>query len=222
LSLLAEGRLDAASLPSTVNLAERLDEHGLEHDSALGWETIGLDFSSSALTRPERVAVIDAIDRKVLAEGFVRDGGRITHTLFPSPGSAAGPFDGELGWSEPPRETVLVIAPAGDEQLQLLQRVALSELDGAGIETDAVLVEAAGLYGDDPRSPQGVELVRAAGAPGLGRAGSGTRALDRFPLFQVETLTAWRPGLRGIEANPTLEGVLWNATRWWWAEKSRR
>ena len=222
LTMLEDERLDAAALPSTVNLGDRLAELGLEYDSALGWETVRVDFSSSRLSRPERVAVVGALDQDTLAEGLVRADGRSAYTLFPSPDSAAGPFGADLGRSRAPDGTVLVIAPSGDELLQLVQRVALSQIDDAGIDTDTVLLEAASLYGDDPRNPRGVAVLRTAGAPGLGRPGAGVRSLDGFPLFQVETFAVWRRGLSGVQANPTVEGLLWNAETWWWADGGRR
>jgi peptide/nickel transport system substrate-binding protein len=37
-----------------------------------------------------------------------------------------------------------------------------------------------------------------------------------LPLFQPRTTMAWRQGIRGPEANPTVEGPLWNS--WEWSE----
>jgi ABC-type transport system substrate-binding protein len=37
-----------------------------------------------------------------------------------------------------------------------------------------------------------------------------------LPLFQPRTTMAWREGIRGPEANPTVEGPLWNS--WAWSE----
>jgi peptide/nickel transport system substrate-binding protein len=35
-----------------------------------------------------------------------------------------------------------------------------------------------------------------------------------LPLFQPQVTVAWRSGVTGLQANPTVEGVLWNAWRW--------
>ena len=37
-----------------------------------------------------------------------------------------------------------------------------------------------------------------------------------LPLFQPRVTMAWREGIKGPEANPTVEGPLWNA--WAWSE----
>ena len=35
-----------------------------------------------------------------------------------------------------------------------------------------------------------------------------------LPLFRPEVTVGWRPGVSGLEANPTVEGPLWNAGAW--------
>jgi peptide/nickel transport system substrate-binding protein len=35
-----------------------------------------------------------------------------------------------------------------------------------------------------------------------------------LPLFQPQVTVAWRAGVSGLQANPTVEGVLWNAWQW--------
>ncbi|MGH2682862.1 MAG: ABC transporter substrate-binding protein [Actinomycetota bacterium] len=35
-----------------------------------------------------------------------------------------------------------------------------------------------------------------------------------LPLFQPQVTVAWRPGVGGLRANPTVDGVLWNAWNW--------
>jgi peptide/nickel transport system substrate-binding protein len=63
-------------------------------------------------------------------------------------------------------------------------------------------------------------LARAdGGGPGGGEALR--QAQDRLgrlvpvlPLFQPQVTVAWRPGVAGLRANPTVDGVLWNAWDW--------
>jgi ABC-type oligopeptide transport system substrate-binding subunit len=35
-----------------------------------------------------------------------------------------------------------------------------------------------------------------------------------LPLFQPQITVAWRAGVSGLRANPTVDGVLWNAWQW--------
>ncbi|MGH2786643.1 MAG: ABC transporter substrate-binding protein [Actinomycetota bacterium] len=218
--LLEDGRLDAAALPSSVNLDERLEEIGLRFAAALGYESVVLDFSSSGLARAERVAIAARVPLKLMQEGLIRDDGRISRTLFPTPESAGGGFGGDLGAGTRPGDAPLLLAPAGDELLQLIQRVIDARLDGRGVDVDLVRIVPSELYGG-AAPVAGIQVVRAGGGPGAKDPRGALRTLDRYPLFQVETVTAWRPGLRGVVVNPTTEGPLHNVHRWWWAEGRR-
>ena len=60
--LLAAGKVDAAALPSSVNLDDRLTELGLEHEEKLGWESIVLAFEREDVTLDEWIATACEID----------------------------------------------------------------------------------------------------------------------------------------------------------------
>lgn len=218
--LLEDGRLDAAAVPSSVNLDERLDDIGLQSHSGFGYETIVLDFAASGLTRAERVGIVGRIPTRLMAEGLIRDDGRATRSLNPTPKSAAGPFGREFGSGARPERTVLLLAPSGDELLQLIQRVLDARLDERGVNFDLVRVVPSDLYGGTA-PVAGVEILRIAGGPGARSSSASRRTLDRYPLFQVETVMAWRSGLHGIEVNPTLEGPLHGVEGWWWTDGDR-
>ena len=217
LALLQQDRIDAAWIPSTVNLEQRLDELGLSYDAALGWERVELDLSGSALTRSQRRDVAAALDRSAMKSGFVRDGGRIADTLVPEPGpgGAGGPFEPIFqGRGKGRGVTLQLSAPSGDELLELLQRLAQVQLDSRGFDVELINVDARRFYGewtlDDPID---AALRRVGGAPGAVRRDD-PRSLDRLPLFHVETVMAWGPGLAGVEVNPTIEGPLASAHEW--------
>lgn len=216
LGLLADGRLDAARLPSTVNLGERLDEAGLQHLSALGWERIYLDLAGAELSRGQTRRLAGAIDRAQIETGFVRSHGRISDTLHPEPGvsGSEGPY-GRLfrGPSDGARIDLQLSAPIGDELLELIQRLLQVQLDAAGLDVELVNVEARRFYGEwAVDGPVAGAIRRAAGAPGP--SGRGGVDMDALPLFHVDTLVAWTGPLEGIAVNPTFEGPLWNAEVW--------
>lgn len=217
LALLERGRIDAAWVPSTVNLGQRLDEQGLSHDAALGWERIILDLSGSDLSRSQREDVAEALDRGAMKSGFVRDGGRIANTLAPEPGpaGAGGSFEPVFrGRGRGRGASLQLSAPSGDELLELLQRLAQVQLDSSGFDVELVNVDARRFYGDWALDdPVDSALRRVSGAPGEDR-GDDPRSLDRLPLFHVETVMAWGPGLAGVEVNPTIEGPLADAHGW--------
>jgi hypothetical protein len=218
--LLEDGRLDAAAIPSSVNLDERLEEMGLNYDSALGYETVVLDFSSSGLSRAERAGIANRLPIRLMQEGLIRDDGRVARSLYPTPKSAAGPFGREFGRGAIPEGPVLLLAPSGDELLQLIQRVIDARLDERGVNFDLVRLVPSDLYGGTA-PVSGVEVRRVAGGPGGDDARTSRRRLDRYPLFQVETLIAWRSGLHDIQVNPTFEGPLDGVHEWWWSTGRR-
>jgi ABC-type transport system substrate-binding protein len=217
LGLLGDERLDVVVPLSTVNLDDRLDAYDVEHVDTLGWESIQLDLDGATLDEAERRRLVAAIDREVIEAGFVRGDGRIARTLHPEPGpeGAAGKF--EAGPAEGEGTGVITMAAAsGDELTILVQRVVQTQLASAGFDVELVRVEPSTFYGpwaqDDPTD---AAVRRVAGAPGLTDDPGDLGSLRAWPLLHVETVIAWRPGLHGLEPNPTLEGPLWNADKWW-------
>lgn len=215
LQLLDDGRLDAAVPPATVNLAERLDDLDVESDAKLGWESVRLVLERS-LSRSERAAVVAAVDRGALVTGFVRDDGRVSNTLHPSPESAGGRWRGSLGKKMRVPTPVKLLAPTGDELLTLMQRALQIQLIESHVKVEPITSSAADFYGrwrlDDPAD---VAIVRAAGAPGLAEGRAALRNLTALPIAQVRTYLAWRRAVHGLSVNPTFAGPLWNAESWW-------
>jgi hypothetical protein len=212
IELVKAGRMDAALVPTTVNLDDRLDSARISSAAVLGWESVGLDFRDASLGRPERAALAGALDRRALDLGLVRAAGRVSNTLHPGPGGAGtapGPFRRPRR-GRPPRTPVVLVAPSGDELLQPVVRVAQTQLAGAGIDAQIALAE------PNRDRPPGVVVYRSAGIPGTPDPPRAARTLLRFPLFHVETVVASPHALEGVEVNPTVEGPLWNAERWWW------
>ena len=220
LSLLDDGQLDAAAPLSSVNLADTMTD-GIALSGVLGWERVVLDFAGSLLTRPERAAVADALDRKEIEEVFVRSDGRLSDTVAPGPGpeGAEGPWPTALGRQRSFPDTVDLSASAGDELLELIRRAAFTQLSAAGVDVNALTVDPGTFYSSwDVGDDTDVALRRLAGAPSWGRPAEKARKLASFPLFHVETFVAWRPRLRGLAPNPTFDGPLWNMQRWWRAQ----
>lgn len=218
IQLLEQGRLDAALLPSSVNLDERMHTRGIEVTAALGWERIVLDFRGAGLEQHERMAIAAAVKRTVIERGLIRDDGRVANRLDPAPGGrgADGPYGRVPHTGAPPDGSILLSAPAGDELLGLIQRMIQLHLARRRIKADVALVDPVALYGGGPGNPEGVAVLRLAGAPRASGGATTVRPLQRWPLFHVETVVAADPRLRNIEVNPTREGPLWNAERWWW------
>jgi ABC-type transport system substrate-binding protein len=211
LGLLEKDKLDAASLPSAINLDERLEEYGLDYDDVLGWEVLQMEFSK-AMPRSERVGLARLVDRNALESFFVRDDGRVAGTAHPSPGPGGpwGPWSRHWGPGTTPG-SVSITAQAGDELTEMLQRAIFERLDARGIEVETVLASSWDLH----RPPgSGVSIVRRSGAPGLTDPRGALRDFDVLPLAQVETVVAWNDGVGGVQANPTFEGPLWNAQNW--------
>lgn len=217
LALLEEGRVDAAWMPSSVNLDQRLDELGLSHQEALGWERVVLDLSGSELTRPQRRDLAAALGRRAMQEGFVRTGGRIADTLAPEPGrgGAEGPFATFFRGRGKGRGLSLQLsAPSGDELLELIQRLAQVQLGSDGFDVELVNVDARRFYGEWARDdPVDAALRRAGGAPGAPPAAA-ARSLEQLPLFHTESVMAWGPDVAGIVVNPTIDGPLAHAHEW--------
>ena len=215
IGLLADARLDAAWLPSSVNLEQRLAELGLSYEGALGWERIYLDLSGADLSENEIRQLARALDRSQIERGFIRREGRIANTLHPEPGStgAQGPYARIFrGTTREPAGELQLSAPIGDELLELVQRLAQVQLDGAGFDVELVNVDARRFYGEwAAEDPIAAAVRRAAGAPGW-QAPEGT--LDRLPLFHVSSVLAAGEQLQGLEVNPTIDGPFWNAELW--------
>ena len=214
--LLRKGRLDAAALPSAVNLGFRLEEAGLQYDSALGWESVAFDFSAGDLSMAGRRALAAIVRRDALQAGFVRDDGRVSDTLAPSPG--AGGADGP--WTKPSMSparlrdrTIGLGAPVGDELLNSMQHVIQLQLGGHDVRADLLDVDVRTFYGSwARRGPADGYLVRSFGAPGLPEPRAD--GLAAMPLFHVATYLAWSEGVRGPAVNPSIEGPLWNLESW--------
>lgn len=220
LALLERGSLDAAWLPSSVNLDQRLDELGLTHRSAMGWERVIMDLSGGDLTRPQRRRVAATLDRAAMQEGFVRSMGRIADTIAPEPGpgGAEGPYEGLFrGGGRGGRVSLQLSAPSGDELLELIQRLAQVQLDSNGFDAELINVDARRFYGRwTLETPVDAALRRLGGAPGT--VEDRPRSLERLPLFHVKTVMAWGPELGGIQVNGTLDGPLAHAHDWFLAE----
>jgi ABC-type transport system substrate-binding protein len=218
MELLERNRLDAALVPSSINVDERLRERGIAVSSALGWETIRLDFRTSRLTLGVRTEMAAGINRAAIEAGLIRDDGRLTNLLHPGPAdrAARGPFADLSGPRARSPGEILVSAPAGDELLGLIQRMMQAQLRRRGLDLELAVAEADAFYGGGDGNPGGVAIKRVAGVPGTPNGRASVRTLDQFPLFHVETVLARDPRLRNVVINPTIEGPLWNAERWWW------
>jgi ABC-type transport system substrate-binding protein len=215
LEALRDGRVDVAVPPSTINLSDRLDEMGVIHDSALGWESVWMDLQES-IGRPERAAIVAAIDRDALEDGFVRDDGRVATTLHPGPRGSRGLWHGSMGKRAKVQDPVRLSIPMGDELLSLVQRGIQIQLSRSKIDLDTIVGAASDFYGPwRDVSPSDVALVRSAGAPGLRDRKRQAKELTALPLFHVRTYVAWRDGIEGIAVNPTLDGPLWDIESWW-------
>ena len=215
LKLLADGRVDAAAPPSTVNLADRLDGIAVNYDAALGWESVHLAIEPS-LAPADRAALVAAIDRAALIDAFVRDDGRLANTLHPQPDGADGAWDGSLGKRARVPTPVKLAIPIGDELLTLMQRALQIQLTEAHMNVEPVAASASDFYGlwriDDPVD---AGIVRTAGAPGLRDSRAALRNLTALPVAQVKTYLTWRRPVHGLQVNPTFAGPLWNAESWW-------
>ena len=201
LQLLESRKLDAAAVPSAVNIDERLDELGLNYASVLGRETIVLGFDE-ATSLGLRAAVVRGIDRQVIAEGLIRDEGKRVR--------AGGIPD--IDDADPDAEIQLGTA-AGDELLTMMQRVLQKQLEDHGIRSELVTIDPATLYGAwESESPLDVALRREIVPESELRRVPDD--LSWIPLFSVESFLAWNDGVVGLEPNGTLDGPFWNAEQW--------
>ena len=211
-ALLERGDLDAGATPSGLNLGEILTGRGLEHAGSLGYESIWLDVDP-AIEDSQRDAIEGAIDHRLLDEGLLRTHGNATASLWPGPETEPAPPRSRARPGEG-SGTIRLSTSTGDALLGMIQRVLQLQLEGAGFDVELVKAEPRELYGPWRVSdPTDVALLRAAGAPGLSVLGRGLRA-GGIPIAHVETMLAWRPGVTGLEPNPTLDGPLWNAESW--------
>ena len=202
LELVERGRLDAAVVPSAVNIDERLTEIGLAYEETEGWETIVLDMRKLA-DRTTRLRLAHSIDRGQLEEGLIRDDGDVVDVRSLARVPEGG---GDL-------EVTLATA-SGDELLQLMQRVLQRQLGADGIKAELVQIDPATLYGEwESNAPTDVALRRVITARFNGPRAP--RDLSRFPLFSVDTFVAFDKSLQGVEGNGTLDGPLWNVHEWW-------
>lgn len=194
--LVQTGELDAASIPSTVNLSDRLNELGIAFDSGTGSERIVLAFDSGRVSLDSARATVAEIDRDRLVESFVRDEGSPLGSL---PKSNSDALPGDLS----------IAAPEGDELLGLIQRALQLDLRAAIPTVELITAPVSTVYGPWLRGgPPDSLLLRVAG-PAAGNDGYS------FPLATVATFVAWRDEVHGIVVNPSLEGPLWNAAQWW-------
>jgi hypothetical protein len=197
LRLLDDGRLDAAAVPSAVNIESRLDTLGVKSSSALGEERVYLDLEGSDLTIPERRFIARELDRQSLEEGFVRDAGQLEGEL------PAGPV-------QKPDEGLELAAPAGDELLILIQRVVQARLKEAGVAVDLVVTDPRTFYSQWAIEDPFDLAVRRTFAVPKGASGA---VIDAIPLFRVDSVIGFGSGVSGVVANPTGDGPLWNAER---------
>lgn len=195
--LLQEQRLDAAVLPMSVNLDDRLDEVGIAYDEALGDETIALEADPDDLTEAEWIALGSTIDLARLVTTFIRDDGAAAETAR---GSAS---------TEPLPAEVSIAAPEGDELLRLMQRAIQLDLQRSSVAAPVITGPLSTHYGAwRSDGPADMALVRTMDRT----APAGRRWL---PIARVESIVAWRDGVNGVVVNPTLDGSFWNAWEWW-------
>ncbi len=206
LALLERGRLDAAWPPSAVNLHDRLEERGLESGSG-PWPTefIYLDLAGAALSLEERRGLISALPLGVLEQGLVRDLGDLEVGL-----------DLILqGPSSLPDQELQLAAPAGDELLIQMQRAFQEHLENKGVEVEILAIDPRTYYSrgaiDDPVD---VALRRGRSAPGSASGWPALQELKAVPLFEVESVVAWRPGVEGIVPPASIDGPLGTAESW--------
>jgi ABC-type transport system substrate-binding protein len=212
LALLERERLDVAAIPSSVNLEERLDQLGLEHGASLGWDSIYLDIGGAGFSDAEAASLLASVDRNVIEEGLIRDAGRTTNSLNPAPGPAS-PKELSTGSTAPlPSGTIQLATTLGDELLEIMQRIIQAQVERGDLEVELVSVEPSDFYGDWMiDDPADLALRRASGAPGEVHHPARRESL---PLFHVERVGAWLPGIVGLRPNPTFDGMLWNVEEW--------
>lgn len=191
--LLQRGDLDAAWLPSSMNLSDRLEEQGISYMSARGSERLVLRSDPDEISAGSLAALVGEIDLQKLDSTFLRDDGdaiarsRSTDAAFPT--------------------SVSLAAPEGDELLSLLQRAIRLDLKRSGVTVELLSGPVSSLYGpwqDDPPADLVIQRAVAGGLP--------PRSI---PMASLSTFLAWREEVHGLAVNPSLEGPLWNARDWW-------
>jgi hypothetical protein len=131
-----------------------------------------------------------------LQEGFIRDDGRA------AVGDWRGPSDG-------PDLHVQLATAAGDELLTLMQRAMQLQMKRHGITAELVTLDPQTFYGRwNLEDPSDIALRRSQFPLRL------VEDLDVVPLFRVETVMAWRPGLQGAAPTSSPDGPLWNLETW--------
>ena len=215
LRLLERGEIDAAAIPWTVNLDERLDALEIPYDRALGWEAINIAFDPHDLTPGQWQAVAGALDRQLLVDSFVRDDGTFSNTLAPGPSGSEGFWSHAQIPDSPLPSTMSLGAPEGDEMLGLMHRAIQLDLERKGMTVELISGPLAIHYGRwADGGPADASLLRVVGAPGAAVPEDSLRS-TMLPLAHIETLVAWNPQVMGVEVHPSLDGVLWNAEKWW-------
>jgi hypothetical protein len=191
--LLDEGKLDVAAIPMSVNLDDRLDEIGLAYEERIGDERIVLRFAPDRVARPVASAVLDEIDTRRIFASFIRDDG----TPLVRSGVTGGDAPDQLS----------IAAPDGDELLSLIQRAVQLDLERAGMEVDLITAPVSTIYGSWQLNPEADVLLVRTLATGESRS--------EWPLASVATFMARSDEVHGLAVNPSLEGPLWDAERWW-------
>jgi hypothetical protein len=93
-----------------------------------------------------------------------------------------------------------------------MQRIVQAQVQRGDLEVELVSVEPSDFYGDwMTDDPTDLALRRASGAPG--EQGHPQRG-ESLPLFHVERVGVWLPGVDGIRPNPTYDGLMWNVEEW--------
>lgn len=192
ITLLERGELDAAWLPSTVNLSDRLDERGLAHSSRIGAEKVVLTFDPTRLSRAGFSSLVGEIELAALDDAFLRDDGSVA--VIVDRGSGPAPTLVSLG------------APEGDELLTLMQRAIQIDLEASDVTAELITGPVSAVYGAWQTDPPADVILRRTVAP---------RASSSVVVASVASYLAWRDGIHGLVVNPTLEGPLWNAREWW-------
>ena len=192
LTLLDRGDVDAAWLPSTVNLADRLDELSLPYSSELGPEKLVLTYDPDRISRDAFRGFAAEIDLDALGEAFLRDDGLVRERDSRASGSAPS--------------LVSLAVPEGDELLTLMQRAVQLDLARSDITVELITGPVSALYGRwQDEAPADLLLHRTVSSPGE----------RSIVLASVPTYLAWRDGVHGLVVNPSLDGPLWNVSRWW-------
>ena len=198
IGLLERGDLDAAALPMSVNLDERLDALGIPFSRTESAEEIYLDLSE--LDPARRLAVARAIRPAPIFGGLIRDDGEPFPLVVPEGGGSVG--------------DVRLAAPSGDELLELIQRILQRQLQNAENTAELVTVEAGTFYGPWALdAPVDIAVRRAVALPGRqtwDRAGASFEAL---PLFSVDAVIARGPRAGGV-SGPAADGPLWDVQSW--------